>query len=420
MTIQTVTPAIHRLDPIAAQALPPNAIQPFEDERHPLFWANLWATDDIVINQGGTYAGKTECIIRVLFAYAINFPKYRITVATNTVPKLKEDALRIALEVMEHPKVKPFIKQYHATDRVMYFTNGSFISFKSFENEAQAQGEKRDILYIVEAPRISWAIAEQAILRTEYPFFMCYNPTATFWAHRNIIDNRNRFINVRVFRSWHEHNPYISEKKHQEIERIDDPIMYNVYARGLTGMLRGTIFPNWVMVEDEEFGSPDGVIWGNDWAFSEDKRADPSANIRLKRNPPNRPDLDYIADQVAYGQGIGAPDIAQCMKLAGYKEGQMCYCDHALQQIYELQLNGISGAVQAIKGPGSILAGILFLKRKRIGVTRRSLKIWEEQKAYKFLEVEGIVTNTPVDEYNHAMDAIRYAAYSDALVHGYT
>ena len=385
-----------------------------------MFWANLWATEDIVINQGGSWSGKTECIMRVLFAYAIFFPKLRITVATNTIPKLKEDALRIALEIAQKPGVGKFIKQYHITDRVFYFTNGAHMSFKSFENELAASGEKRDILYLVEAPRLTWAIAWQAILRTEIRVFTCYNPTSEFWAHKKIIKNRDEYPNVKVIRSWHEHNPYLSAKKHAELERISDPIMYKVYARGFTGMLRGTIFPNWVIVEDWEYGESDGSIWGVDWAFSEDKRADPTAAVRVKRNPISRPDLDYIVDLVAYGQGVSALEVSQRQKEEGYKDGQPSYCDHALQQIYELQLNGINGATTAIKGPGSLLAGILYCRRKRIGVTRRSRMIHEvEQPNYKFMEIEGIVTNTPVDEFNHAIDATRYAIYSDALTYGY-
>lgn len=377
--------------------------------------------DKMFMLEDFTVTHNTECIIRVLFAYAINFPRYRITVVTNTIPKLKEDALRIALEVADKPKVAMFIKQYNMTDRVFTFTNGSHITFKSFENELQAQGEKRDILYVVEMPRITWATFYQAYLRTEVRVFGCYNPTSSFYVHRNILANKVEFNSVQVFRSWHIHNPYLPQLKHDQLERITDKIMHAVYARGLTGMLRGTIYPDWVLVEDDEYGGPDGSIWGVDWAFSEDKRADPSACVRVKRNPPNRLDLDYIIDLVAYDQGISAPEIAQVQKAEGYKDGQATYCDHALQQIYELQLNGITGATTAVKGPGSLLARILFVKRKRIGVTRRSRAIWEiEQPAYRFLEVEGVVTNTPIDEYNHAMDASGYAIYSDALTYGYT
>jgi phage terminase large subunit len=414
--------------------LPANLVQPFEDEIHPLFWANLWATAKVIINQGGSWSGKTECIMRVLFAYAINFPNLVITVATNTIPKLKEDALRIGEQLIaptyrkmingqeiELPsKIFPFVVQYHKTDRKIIFSNGSEISFKSFENEEQAKGEKRDILYFVEMTRTTFGIWYELYMRTRIRCFGCYNPTSSFYVHKNILGNKVEFISTLVLRSWHEHNPYLPAEKHAELERITDPIMWKVYARGLTGMLRGTIYPDWVMVDDDDFGDSDGVIWGTDWAFSEDKRADPSANVRVKRNPPKRPDLDYIIDQVAYGQGIGAPDIALAMIAEGYKEGQPDYCDHAVQQVYEKQLNGITGATMAIKGPGSLLAGILFLKRKRIGVTRRSVKLWEEQASYKFLEIEGIVTNTPIDEFNHGMDAARYAIYSDALANGYT
>lgn len=398
--------------------LPAHAIQPFQDEIHPLYWANLYASEKIVVNQGGTYSGKSECLIRVMFSYAINFPGIVITVATNTIPKLKEDALRIAKKVYEkNPKVRMFVKQYHATDRIFIFTNGSRIEFKSFENASAAHGEKRDILYLTEATRVSYDIFQQANLRTDVRVFLDYNPTSSFYVHKKILANKKEYPSVKVFRSWHEHNPYLDQEKHDEIERISDPVMHAVYARGITGILKGAIFSNWVQVDD--FPYSDGVIWGTDWAFSKDKRADPTACTRIKRNPLDRPDLDYVIDQVCYGVGIDAHAVAQVQKQIGYKDGQPDYCDHATEQIYEKQLNGITGATLAIKGPGSILGGIFYMKRKKIGVTARSEAIWTEYNNYNFLEVEGIVTNTPIDEYNHAMDASRYAIYSDALIYGY-
>lgn len=394
-------------------------VQLFKNEKSPLYWANLAAKEKIVINQGGTSSGKTEAIIRVLFTIAIIRRGYVITVISNTITKLKEDALRIAKSVAKIPEIKIFIKDYNSTDRTYTFINDSIMEFKSFEDEEQAKGGKRHILYINEATRIPFMIFYQADLRTKVRTFMDYNPTSSFWAHDKVINcpvgpKGKEYNSVRVLRSWHEHNPYLTDEEHARIERIADPDLFKVYARGLTGKLRGTIYTNWQEVED--FHWTDGIIWYIDWGFSEKESADPTAAGRIAVKPKDT-DLDYVADELVHARGLPVAEVARIFKENGYKTGQPCFCDHSPENIRELRLHGIA-AFPAAKGPGSVTAGILFLRSKKMGYTRRSENIKEELKKYKFLEIEGIVTNTPIDEWNHQLDGIRYGTHTYSLVSG--
>jgi len=388
------------------------SIELFPHEISPLYWANLTAHEKIIINQGGTSSGKTHAIIRVLFTIAILRPKYIITVISNTITKLKEDALRIAKEVSTQPYIVPFIDNYNSSDRVFTFTNGSIMEFKSFEDEEQAKGGKRQILFINEATRIPYMIFYQADLRTEVRTFLDYNPTSEFWVHDKVIGNKVEFPSTKVIRSWHIHNPYLTQEQHDRIERIQDPELKKVYARGLTGQLKGTVYPNWNEVDIEQFPT-DGIIWGIDWGFSKKESADPSAVVRIQFLPQGH-DYDYIVDEIIYSKGIEVQSVAQIMKDVGYKSGQPVYCDHSNENIRELRLNHIY-AYPAGKGPGSIIAGVLYLRNKRIAYTKRSANLKEELRRYKFMEIEGIITNTPCDEWNHLLDAARYAIHTHSL-----
>lgn len=384
----------------------------FPDEKSPLYWANLTADEKIIINQGGTSSGKTHAIIRVLFTIAVLRPGYVITVISNTITKLKEDALRIAKSVGTLPFIHPFIANYNSSDRVFTFKNGSIMEFKSFEDEEQAKGGKRHILFINEATRIPYMIFYQAYLRTQVRLFLDYNPTSEFWVHDRVINNKLEFPSVRVIRSWHIHNPYLTEEQHTTIERIQDPEMKKVYARGLTGKLKGTVFPGWLEVES--FTYTDGVIWGVDWGFSKKESADPTAIVRILFQPGTDGQPDYIIDQVLCSQGVSVDSVAFVMKERGYKAGQPVYCDHSTENIRELRLNHIH-AYPAAKGPGSIISGVLFLRNRTIAYTKTSEKLKVELQRYKFMEIEGIITNTPVDEYNHLLDATRYAIHTHSL-----
>lgn len=390
----------------------PVGIELFPNEKNPLFWANLTVHESIVINQGGTWSGKSYSIIQVLFVAACMCPGYVITVTSNTVTKLKEDAIRISKEIVrKNPVIRAQIESYNSTDRVYQFRNGSIIEYKSFTSEEEAKGGKRHILYINEATRIPYMIFWEAQLRTSVRTFIDYNPTAQFWVHDRVINNKAEYPSVRVIRSWHIHNYYLSQAQRDRIERIQDPDLHKVYARGLTGRLKGTVYSNWTEVDS--FPWINDVVWYLDFGFSQKETADPTAGGRIAINPANS-EFDFVVDELIYNQGVSASMIAQVFFDAGYRTGQPVYCDHSPAMIRELRLLKIS-AYPADKGPGSVLSGILFLKSKRLAYTKRSTNIKEELKRYKFMEIDGIVTNTPIDEWNHHMDGIRYGAHTHSL-----
>ena len=67
--------------------------------------------------------------------------------------------------------------------------------------------------------------------------------------------------------------------------------------------------------------------------------------------------------------------------------------------------------IPSVKGAGSIKNGIDVLKRYKIHFTRRSVGAIDEAKKYKWaVDRDGNSMNQPIDKFNHAMDAIRYAA----------
>ena len=64
-----------------------------------------------------------------------------------------------------------------------------------------------------------------------------------------------------------------------------------------------------------------------------------------------------------------------------------------------------------VKGKDSISVGIDILHRYKWNVTRRSVGLIEELQAYKWKnDRDGKRTNTPIDAFNHAIDATRYFA----------
>jgi phage terminase large subunit len=106
----------------------------------------------------------------------------------------------------------------------------------------------------------------------------------------------------------------------------------------------------------------------------------------------------------AKGEGVTAQDqiIADCAEP---------------KSIRELQAGGL-WVSPSPKGQDSIISGLDILKRYRIHVTRRSIGILSNMRAYKWdKDRDGNMTNKPEDRNNHGIDAIRYVALAKLAEH---
>lgn len=376
----------------------------WEKQPPDLFWANLNATEKIVVNQGGTWSGKTYCIMQVLCTVAVFRKGYKISVISNTIPKLKEDSMQAMEDLINaNPVLAEQIRFFNKSDRKYIFKNGSYIEFKSYENREQAKGGKRHIRYYNEATRIDSMVFFEAHLRTSVRAYIDYNPTAAFWVHDKVINNKEEYPSVKVIRSWHIHNPYLSQDQRDSIERIKDPELWKVYARGLTGKLQGTVFSFDVVPHP----NPDDiyrVIWGLDLGYTND----PTVLVKVYQMKPGH-QYDYIGHECCYITGLTPAAVSDIAKENGYKSGQVMYCEHDKEFNIQLRRLGI-GAVNAEKG--EVMNGVLYVKSLNIGITSDSKNGIQEMNMYRFIEIDGKPTNKPIDAHNHYMDAKRYAIFS--------
>ena len=210
-----------------------------------VFQANRNAKTDIVINQGGTSSGKTYAIMQNLFLHAIEEPNQVITVVGQDIPNLKVGALRDAENIVASSEVlQSYINNYNKSDRVFTFFNSSIIEFKSYDDWQDAKSGKRDYLFLNEVNGIAKPIFDELYLRTKRKTYLDYNPNTEFWVHGDLIGKEN----VSLIISDHRHNTFLDEKIHNKIEAIEDPELWKVYARGLTGKLEGVIFRDYNIV----------------------------------------------------------------------------------------------------------------------------------------------------------------------------
>ena len=373
----------------------------------PLYDANIEATERTIVNQGGTSSGKTYSIMQVLFTLGMMESRQIITVVGQDIPNLKVGAYRDAKTILES---SPYLRMWWPTinegERILKCVNGSIIEFKSYADAQDAKNGKRDYLFLNEANGISYEIYWQLAIRTRKKVFIDYNPSARFWCHDEVIGKAD----TRLIISDHRKNYFLTEEEHARIEGISDPELHRVYARGKTGKVEGLVLTNWDICDtlpplDEWKMS----TWGLDFGFTND----PSAleHVVLAHG-------DIYIDEDIYSTGLTNPDIARIAKEKGLGSSEQIIADCAEpKSIKELQAHGL-WVTASPKGADSIIVGLDILKRYQIHVTRKSIGILSNLRAYKWDKDRDVtMTNKPEDKNNHGIDAVRYVALAKMPQH---
>lgn len=372
-----------------------------------LYDANCDPQPRFLVNQGGTSSGKTYCLMQRLIELSIQQPRAVITVAGQDLPNLKVGAMRDMETILGESQ---WLTEWFVANKSEHYyrgKNNALIEFKSYKDAQDAKNGKRDYLFINEANGLTWEVAWQLAIRTRKQVFLDYNPSARFWVHDQLIGRSD----CKLIISDHRGNRFLSPAEHAKIEDIKDEQLWAVYARGLTGKITGLVFTNWDIVDalpplEECKMLP---VYGLDFGYANDPTA--LEEIRLAHG-------DLWVDEYIYQTGLinfdprhRDPNIVDMMRASNITRRSLIVADCAEEKsIHEIK-NENFWIVPSVKGAGSIKNGIDILKRYKIHFTRRSVGAISEAKKYKWaVDRDGNSTNQPIDKFNHAMDAMRYAA----------
>lgn len=375
----------------------------------PLFTLLREQKEKISILQGGGDAGKTVVALQYLSIDSIENPNTITTVTGQDLPNLKGGALR-SFQRYVLPDIQQFIKNFNISESVYHFHNGSKIEFKSFKDELDARGSERDNLFMNEANSQTWSMFWQLQRKTRKKVILDYNPTAPFWVHTNLIDGGEKQFTGKWKRyiTDHRHNPFLSDEEHESYEKISDPDLFNVYARGLTGKIKGLIFGHFKKID---FMPPcTRYVWGIDYGYTND----PTAIVKMGVNGRTR----YF-QEISYEPGLSAEHIVQLFHNNGWEPSHPIFSEHDAEMI--LQLRKLRMPIsQAKKGPGSIVAGISKMKEYECFYIGDNFE--NEIINYKYITAKDlltgkeILTNEPLAGADHLCDASRYACYTDSFI----
>jgi phage terminase large subunit len=243
----------------------------------------------------------------------------------------------------------------------------------------------------------------QLAIRTSGDIYLDYNPSSTFWVNTEIIGKPNTDFIILNYKDNEALPIEVVEMLESNWVKAETSTYWEnwckVYLLGETGQVEGTIFTDYSVI-DRIPQEARLLGYGLDFGFSQD----PAALVAIyKYND------DLVVDEVIYQTGLLNSELSNIMKQEGVK-GEI-YADSAEpKSIQELKRYGHQ--VKPVeKGRDSVNYGIQILQQKKMLVTRRSKNILDEFSKYMWKKNrDGGFDNTPIDAYNHACDALRYAA----------
>jgi phage terminase large subunit len=351
------------------------------------------------IVQGGSSSSKTFTIIPFLIDYANKNAGKEISIVSESIPHLRRGAMRDFVKIMEWVGLMDY-SAWNKSTLTYYFPNGSFIEFFSGDQPDKMRGARRDVLFVNEANNVAWETYYQLAIRTREFIYIDFNPTAEFWAHTELKGQPDVDFIILTYRDNEAlESSIINEFKKAEEKAKTSEYWANwvkVYVNGEIGSLQGVVFDNWKPC-DSIPQQARLLGYGCDFGYSND----PSTLVAVYQL-----NNEFYYDELIYQKGLLNSDLARLIK---QHPTAMIYADSAEpKSIQEIKNYGIR-ITATEKGADSIMHGISKMQQAPFYVTKRSLNLIKELRAYTWAtDKTGATLNKPIDAFNHAIDAMRY------------
>lgn len=236
---------------------------------------------------------------------------------------------------------------------------------------------------------------------------LTFNPwSEKHWLKKRFFDNPDD--NTLALTTNYMCNEWLGEDDIKLFESIkkNNPRRYKIEGLGEWGIAEGLVYENFEELEFdvEEISKRPGVIslFGLDFGYTND----PTAFIALLVDKANS--AIYIFDEI-YKKALTNQDIFNEISYKGYAKEKIIADSAEPKSITELRKLGLRRCVPAKKGKDSILFGIQRIQNYKIYVHPRCENTLVELNNYVYDTKEGKIINKPIDDYNHLMDAMRYA-----------
>ena len=352
--------------------------------------------------QGSARSSKTYNTLIWLICYCLQHPNTRLSIVRATLPAIKGSVFVDFKEILRKFGVYNE-KSMNRSELIYKFNNGSWAEFFSTDSEQKLRGRKRDILFVNEANELGFIEWQQLKMRTTRFSIIDYNPS--FSDEHWICDVNKEARTYHVITTYKD-NPFLEQTVIDEIESLQqkNESLWRVYGLGQQAMIEGLVFRGFEIV-DKIPPIADKRYIGMDFGFTND----PTAICEVAVYE----DILYI-DEICYRTEMLSTEIIQVLKTEAPRMKVISESadPRLIQEIYRAGID-----IHPVKKfAGSIEAGLAKMQEYKIVVTKRSVNVAKELKNYTYRQdKEGKWLNSPIDCYNHAIDAVRYVIMEEVM-----
>ncbi len=358
--------------------------------------------------------------------YITNMMKYpgaNLLVIRKTFRTLKDSCFTELTWAIKRMGVQDFWKITESPLEMTYIPTGQKIYFRGLDDPMKVTSITVDTgslcwMWIEEAYEImkeaDFDMLDESI-RGQVDDGLFKQITLTFnpWNEHHWI--KARFFDVKddpdilALTTNYTHNEFLdaADKKVFETMKKNNPRRFRVAGLGQWGIVEGLIFENWeeAAFNLEEIKQIKGIrsAFGLDYGYTNDPTALWCGMVDMTAK------VIYVFDEL-YKTGMSNEAIHQEVKGMGYLKERIRADSAEPKSNDRLRELGMSNIRPARKGKDSVNNGIDFIQDFKIIIHPRCVNFITEISNYTWDKDKfGKKINKPIDDFNHLMDAMRYA-----------
>ena len=382
-------------------------------------YASFWnSRKRYVVCKGSRGSKKSKTAALWHIYHMMKYPLSNTLVIRKTERTLRNSCYSDLLWAAERLKVSHLWKGTINPLELTYIPTGQKIIFRGLDDPLKITSVSVPtgyicFLWVEEAYEImresDFDMMDESV-RGELPEGYFKRITLTFnpWNDRHWLKSRffdNPSDNVLSMTTTYKINEWLDESDIKLFEdmKVRNPRRYQVAGLGNWGVIDGLIYENW---KEETFTLSDirdaESVAGLDFGYTNDPTAFFMGFLDMKAK------RLYVWDEM-YEKGLSNRRIYERIAELGYSKERITADSAEPKSIDELKGYGLR-ATGAKKGKDSILNGIQWIQDLEIVIHPRCVNFLTEISSYTWKEDKfGKKLNEPIDEFNHLMDAMRYA-----------
>nr|DAX92805.1 MAG TPA: terminase large subunit [Caudoviricetes sp.] len=352
----------------------------------------------------------------------IEYPESNALVVRKTYRTLLDSCFAQLKWAVNRLGVKDYFDFKLSPLEIIYKPTGQKILFRGLDDPLKVTSVTVDVgslcfLWIEEAYEImsesDFDMLDESI-RGEVPkghfkqITLTFNPwNERHWIKRRFFDKKDK--DVLAITTNYTCNEWLDRSDLNVFERMkeNNPRRYQVAGLGNWGIVDGLIYENF---EERQFTLEEikdyKTVAGLDFGYTNDPTAFFIGFLDKKDS------ILYVWDEM-YSKGLSNKKIYENIKNMGYSKEKITGDSAEPKSIDELKGYGlrIKGAK---KGKDSILNGIQWIQDLKIIIHPRCNNFLTEISNYQWDKDKfGKALNRPIDDFNHLLDAMRYALEDD-------